>query len=174
MKKYTESILIFLVNYFGASALSLIVSMIPLYIARFLTPVTYVSDLVYLISIMVVMTLMLFFLNKRQGYNKSNGHDNAFRNFLISGSLALLLYTAIGFTTKFFMILYAQVNYASIIYIYKDFSDIVQLQTKYFNVMTVAYFLTLIPLILASTAGFYIGCKKRISDRKKIMEHTIR
>ncbi|MHC1695156.1 MAG: hypothetical protein AB9835_07770 [Eubacteriales bacterium] len=172
MRKYTESILIFLVNYFGASVLSLLISMIPLYISRSLTKDTYVSDLVYFISIMVVMLLTLFFLNKRQGYNKNNGHDDAFRNFLISGSLALLLYTAIGFTTKFFMLLYAQVNYASIMYIYKDYLDIVQLQTKYFNVLTVTYILTLVPLLTATVMGFHNGCKKRMYDRKKIMEET--
>jgi amino acid permease len=174
MIAYFKNSLLYTVYLFGASALSLVTSMIPMYITRALTPDEYTRTLVMVISMIISMIITIYILFYQSGYRRKSSHEN-YKNseLIITLSLTTIIHFIIGLLSKYIVFLYFPVGYLSgLILGEADAESISYISKTHFNIMILSYFLMMIPLIASMMLGFSKGLKKRQKEREKTISKT--
>ena len=165
------SALLYVVYYCGMSALSILIAMIPSYIAKSLTHNENIREFTLVISMIVIIVMGLFILFYNDGYRKNVSYDkNIFIKFIISVAFSYIIYFLIGILIKFHVLLYSSPFYLSS-FITKA-GDITILQNQHFGTLNITFFILLIPMFISSLLGFRLGIAKREKDRNKMMKDS--
>ena len=173
MVMYLKDSLLYTVYLFAASALSIVTSLIPMYISRALTTNEDVRALVLAISIIISMIITIYILLYKSGYNKNRSYEsNKNHKLLIIVALTGVIHFITGLLTQYFVVLYFYVTYLAPLIIGEPGIDIVSLQNKHFTSMTLSYCLITIPLLISMILGFFKGVQKRQKDREKTLSET--
>jgi len=122
---------------------------------------------------LITMVITVYFLLYKSGYKRNSTYESyKIHKLLITLVFTFLIHFIIGLISKYFIVLYFPVTYLSQLIINNPSNDIVSLQNNHFNVMTLSYFIMVIPLVLFMVLGFYKGLKKRKIEREKTIAKT--
>ena len=114
MVAYLKNSMLYTVYLFGASALAILTSMIPSYIANALTHDEYIKTLAMVISMIISMMITMYILLYRTGYQRNNSPERYKKSELfISLAFTILIHFIIGLILRYFTFLYSPVLWLS-------------------------------------------------------------
>ena len=171
MITYLKNAILYTVYLFGASLLSLVTSMIPLYITRALTADEYIRTLIMVISMIISMAITIYIILYTSGYRKNKSHENYKDSELwITVLLTVAIHFIIGLLLKYVVFLYFPVVYLSGLIMGDVYPEtFASLVDTHFNIMILSYFLIMIPLVVSMFFGFKKGFRKRQKVREKTL-----